>query len=213
MPALGPGPGELPRFHAELGPFVGVSAACARRRAGRRLRVYQTGASTTGGLEGAVRVGFGLEGVLNEAGDGLVFAEAGLRQDASTLGAATVPGRGAITARLRVPFWLIRDLVLAAPVLALSSPQTLQKMAVQAANGGLPLAGRHRHPHWPLPVRARTRGRPELLSLPSERSHAHSDPRVGPTDATLVALRSLQVELPILRIVPSALSRWIKAPV
>ena len=27
VPALGPGPGELPRFHAELGPFVGVSAA------------------------------------------------------------------------------------------------------------------------------------------------------------------------------------------
>src|SRR4029450_279383 len=81
-----------------------------------------------GGLDGAVRVGLGLEGVRNEAGDGLVFPEAGLRQDASTLGAATVPGRGAITARLRVPFWLIPgDLVLAAPVLALSSPQTLQK--------------------------------------------------------------------------------------
>jgi hypothetical protein len=118
----------LPRFHAELGPFVGVSAAMLGAVLAGGFGSTQPGVSTTGGLEGAVRVGLGLEGVLNESGDGLVFAEAGLRQDASTLGAATVPGRGAITARLRVPFWLIPgDLVLAAPVLALSSPQTLQK--------------------------------------------------------------------------------------
>ena len=181
VPALGPGPGELPRFHAELGPFVGVSAAVRGVALAGGFGSTQTGVSTTGGLEGAVRVGLGLEGVLNEAGDGLVFAEAGLRQDASTLGAATVPGRGAITARLRVPFWLIPgDLVLAAPVLA---SVLAANVAEDGRAGGQrwphPLAGRHRHPYWPLPVRARTRGGPELLSLPSERPHAHSDPRGG----------------------------------
>ena len=138
VPALGPGSGELPRFHAELGPFVGVSAAARGATLAYGFGSTQTGASTTGGLEAAVRVGLGLEGVLNESGDGLVFAEVGLRQDASTLGAATLLGRTALTVRLRVPFWLIPgDLLLATLVLAFSSPQTLQKMAVQAANGGL----------------------------------------------------------------------------
>src|SRR5262249_58864002 len=120
------------------GPFVGVSAAVRGVALAGGFGSTQTGMSTTFGLEGSVRVGLGLEGVLNESGDGLVFAEAGFRQDASTLGAATVPGRGAITARLRVPFWLIPgDLVLAAPVLALSSPHTLQKIALHAAPRGL----------------------------------------------------------------------------
>ena len=160
-------------------------------------------------------MGFGLEGVLNEAGDGLVFAEAGLRQDASTLGAATVPGRGAITARLRVPFWLIPgDLVLAAPVLALSSPQTLQKMAVQAANGGLlpwqagiatPIGrfqfvlGREvglsfyrSRRNDPMLIQTPGWGRPMLPSSPSARC---------------------RWSCPFSSIVPSALSRWIRAPV
>jgi hypothetical protein len=204
VPALGPGPGELPRFHAELGPFVGVSAAVHGAVLAGGFGSTQTGVSTTGGLEGAVRVGFGLEGVLNEAGDGLVFAEAGLRQDASTLGAATVPGRGAITMRLRVPFWLIPgDLVLAAPVLALSSPQTLQKMAVQAANGGLI--------PWQTGI-ATPIGRFQFVlgrevGLSFYRSRRNDPvliqtPGVEPINATLVALRSLQVELPILEYRP-----------
>lgn len=204
VPALGPGPGELPRFHAELGPFVGVSAAVRGVALAGGFGATQTGVSTTGGLEGAVRAGFGLEGVLNEAGDGLVFAEAGLRQDASTLGAATIPGRGAITARLRVPFWLIPgDLLLATPVLALSSPQTLQKMAVQAANGGLI--------PWQAGI-ATPIGRFQFvlgreIGLSFYRSRRNDPilietPGVGPANATLVALRSLQVELPILEYRP-----------
>jgi hypothetical protein len=204
VPALGPGPGELPRFHAELGPFVGVSAAARGVALAGGFGSTQTGISTTGGLEGAVRVGLGLEGVLNEAGDGLVFAEAGFRQDASTLGAATVPGRGAITARLRVPFWLIPgDLVLAAPVLALSSPQTLQKMAVQAANGGLI--------PWQAGI-ATPIGRFQFMfgrevGLSFYRSRRDDPmliqtPGVGPANATLVALRSLQVEFPFLEYRP-----------
>jgi hypothetical protein len=204
VPALGPGPGELPRLHAEIGPFVGVSAAVRGVALAGGFGDTQTGASTTGGLEGAVRVGVGLEGVLNEAGDGLVFAEVGFRQDASTRGTATVPGRGAITARLRVPFWLIPgDLVLAAPILALSSPHTLEQMAVQAANGGL------------LPWQAGLAtpigrfqfvlGREVGLSYYRSRREDPmliETPGVGSTNVTSVALRSLQVELPILEYRP-----------
>ena len=204
VPALGPGIGELPRFHAELGPFVGVSAAARGATLAGGFGSTQTGVSTTGGLEAAVRVGLGLEGVLNESGDGLVFAEVGLRQDASTLGAATLPGRTALTVRLRVPFWLIPgDLVLATPVLAFSSPQTLQKMAVQAANGGLI--------PWQAGI-ATPIGRFQFVlgrevGLSFYRSRRDDPmliqtPGVEPTNATLVAIRSMQVELPILEYRP-----------
>src|SRR5262249_28716794 len=192
VPALGPGPGELPRFHAELGPFVGVSAAARGVALAGGFGSTQTGMSTTGGLEGAVRVGLGLEGVLNEAGDGLVFAEAGFRQDASTLGAATVPGRGAITARLRVPLWLIPgDLVLEAPALAWLSPPTLQPMAVQAASGGPPPGQTGLAP--PIGRVQFVLGRAVGLSVyRSRRDDAMRipTPGVGPTNATRVAFRS-----------------------
>ncbi len=204
VPALGPGSGELPRFHAELGPFVGVSAAARGATLAGGFGSTQTGASTTGGLEAAVRVGLGLEGVLNESGDGLVFAEVGLRQDAATLGAATLPGRTALTVRLRVPFWLIPgDLLLATPVLAFSSPQTLQKMAVQAANGGLI--------PWQTGI-ATPIGRFQFVlgrevGLSFYRSRRDDPvliqtPGVEPINTTLVAIRSMQVELPILEYRP-----------
>jgi hypothetical protein len=50
VPALGPGPGELPRFHAELGPFVGVSVAARGVALAGGFGSAQTGASTTRGL-------------------------------------------------------------------------------------------------------------------------------------------------------------------
>jgi hypothetical protein len=103
-----------------------------------------------------------------------------------------------------VPFWLIPgDLVLAAPVLALSSPQTLQKMAVQAANGGLI--------PWQAGI-ATPIGRFQfVLGREVGLSFYRSDrddpvliqtPGVEPTNATLVAIRSMQVELPILEYRP-----------
>src|SRR4029453_1350624 len=59
VPALGPGPGELPRFHAELGPFVGVSAAVRGVALAGGFGSTQTGGSTSGGLGAAGRVGLG----------------------------------------------------------------------------------------------------------------------------------------------------------
>jgi hypothetical protein len=50
---------------------------------------------------------------------------------------AAIPSRSVLTARLRMPFWLLPgDLLLALPLLALA-PDTYAKMAVVAANGGL----------------------------------------------------------------------------
>jgi hypothetical protein len=98
-----------------------------------------------------VRLGFGLEGVLDEGSDGLVFLDLGVRLDSASSmnitndprlaqgGAITaaIPSRSALTARLRLPFWLLPgDLLLALPLLALA-PDTYAKMAVEATNGGL----------------------------------------------------------------------------
>src|SRR5215471_15751132 len=116
IPALGDVAGQLPRFRTELGPFVGVSAAAFGQAADGGFGSNQTGASSIGGLEVAIRVGVGLEGVLDESGDGLVFAGVGFRQDAPAAGEAAVPGRSALNVSFRMPFWLIPgDLLVAAP--------------------------------------------------------------------------------------------------
>jgi hypothetical protein len=151
VPGLGSGAGELPRFRAELGPFIGFSAGASGTGVNGGFGTTQTTSGAIGTLEGAVRLGLGLEGVLGEAGDGLVFLDLGVRLDSSSsmkitddpslaqAGAITaaIPSRSAFTARLRMPFWLIPgDLLLASPLLAID-PDTYAKMAVVAVNGGL----------------------------------------------------------------------------
>ena len=197
VPAIGPGKGELPRFASELGPFVGLTTAVRFTGLGSGFGSSQTGASVTGAVEVAVRVGAGLEGVLNQSSDGLVFAEIGLREDAAANGAEAVPSRGALTARLRAPFWLIPgDVVVAAPVLAFTSRRTLEKMAVRAANGGLI--------PWQAGIATRigrfqfVLGREVGLSFYGSRTIATPSLGVGPINHTLVSLRSIQVEFPIL---------------
>ena len=199
VPALGPGLGELPRFRAELGPFIGVTAAARGGALSGGFGSNQTGASGTAGLEVAARFGLGLEGVLNESSDGLFFAELGLRQDAHSSGSASVPGRGGITARFRAPFWLIPgDLLVAAPILAFTSKRSFQTMAVQAANGGLI--------PWQAGIATRI-GRVQfvlgrevgLTFFRHGQNHpmAIPTPGVPPANVTIVAVNSTQVEFPI----------------
>jgi hypothetical protein len=152
IPALGSGMGELPRFRAELGPFIGIAPAAFGGGMSGGFGIEQTMVGGMGGLSLAFRIGLGIEGVMNEAGDGLVFLDLGIRQDAAStrdveqsqvlekLGAilAQVPARGAYTTRLRMPFWLIPgDLVLAALTVGWISPPTFVQMAVAAGSGGL----------------------------------------------------------------------------
>jgi hypothetical protein len=200
VPALGAGLGELPRFRSELGPFVGLSTALRGGAISRGFGTNQTGGSAIGGLDAAVRVGVGLEGVLDESSDGLVFAEIGIREDKHASGTATLPGRGALTARFRVPFWLIPgDLVVAAPILAFTSKKTLLKMGLQAVNGGLI--------PWQVGVATRVGrfqfvlGREVGLSFyrnGSDHPILIPTPGVPPINAIAVSLNSLQIEFPIL---------------
>ncbi|MEI7724333.1 MAG: hypothetical protein WCK09_04465 [Bacteroidota bacterium] len=151
-PGLATGLGELPRFRSELGLFVGIVPAA-------RFSVYNGGfgasqytAGVVPSLELGIRIGLGMEGVLNESGDGLAFLDLGWRQDGvSSMKFANepalkdfkayscaIPSRDAFYARLRLPFCLIPgDLLVAAPILYLFSPKTADKMIVAAGNGGL----------------------------------------------------------------------------
>ena len=200
VPALGEGKGELPRFRSELGAFIGLSTAVSGGALSGGFGSKETGASAGGGLDAAFRVGFGLEGVLNESSDGLAFVDVGLRQDSPVHGSAHIPGRGAIALRLRAPYWLIPgDLVLAAPILAFTAPRKLQNMAVQSANGGLI--------PWQAGIATRigrfqfVLGREVALSLygfSSDQSVLLPAPGVEPLGVTLIKLHSIRVDLPFL---------------
>jgi hypothetical protein len=152
VPMLASGLGEMPRFRSELGPFLGVQAAARIDSLSGGYGESQDQVGASGALELGLRLGYGLEGVMNEAGDGLLFLDLGIRMDSASsnkfgdgdaireAGAITaaVPSRSGFVARLRVPFWLLpMDLLIAGPVLLLASPSTLTQMAVAAGNGGI----------------------------------------------------------------------------
>jgi len=153
VPGLGQGLGSLPRFRAEIGPFAGVTGGFQGSWADGSFSATDSSGRATGSVNVGLRIGLGLDALLTETGDGQIFLEGGLtyhaREPQACSGASCgdaafaelfprVPARQGLTARLRLPFWLIPgDLLVAAPVLAFASPTTLKKMAIRAANGGL----------------------------------------------------------------------------
>jgi hypothetical protein len=191
VPALGAGIGELPRFRAELGPFVGLTTAVRFGALSGGFTATQNDVSSIGGLEANLRVGLGLEGVLNESSDGLVFAEFGIREQTSSV--ATAPG-GAINIRFRAPFWLIPgDLIVLAPVLGLTSEPTLE-----AVNGGLI--------PWQAGIATRVGRFQAVLGREVGISFYHNGsenplviptPNLPPPSTTRITLNSMQFEFPI----------------
>lgn len=154
VPGLARGLGALPRYRAEIGPFIGLHTAASSNIITRGFMDYQDYPGAVSGLEIGVRMGLGMEGVLNESGDGLVFLDLGWRIDAASSSrydynnepilqnlrgyAAAIPSRDAYYLRLRLPFFLIPgDLIILAPILALTSPGGMQKVITAAGNGGL----------------------------------------------------------------------------
>jgi hypothetical protein len=151
IPGLVPGPGAMPRFRAEVGPFVGVAGSLDGRSVNGG---YVPAVTDSGGIFGAdlsLRVGLGLDGVLGESGDGLVMGSIGLRGDthstndlpnmtsavAAAGGVSAVRSRFGIATRLRMPFYIVPgDLLLLAPMYFFA-PDTYSGMAVTASNGGL----------------------------------------------------------------------------
>ncbi len=151
VPGLAEGFGELPRFRAEIGLFIGIASSLRGGTMHGGFGSTQNEIGAIAGLDASFRIGVGLEGVMNKSGDGLAFLDIGVRRDSpSTISIAdlesvkqfgtifaAVPSRGAIVTRVRLPFWLLPgDLLLATPFLIFTSPTTLTKMAVEASNGG-----------------------------------------------------------------------------
>ena len=98
----------------------------------------------------ALHVGLGMEGVLNESGDGLVFLDLGYRIDGpstmkfnynpekSPLGSVmpVIPSRDAFYFRFRMPYFVIPgDLLFAGPVVYLASKASFSKMVASAGQG------------------------------------------------------------------------------
>jgi hypothetical protein len=151
-PFRGSGYPALPRFRAEIGPFVGIASGVQAEGADGGFSESRTGGAV-GSLDVGLRLGYGLDALLGDSGDGQVFVQGGIvLQSHSNGGCGShcpsdplfaqfdtgLPARSALAFRLRAPFWLIPgDLLLAAPVLALTDPKLLEKMAIVAADGGL----------------------------------------------------------------------------
>jgi hypothetical protein len=197
VPGLVRGKGALPRFRSEIGPFIGVSTAVRGTVLGGGFGPTESGVGATGGLDAAVRLGVGLEGIVNESSDGQVFIDLGFRKDSSEHGEAFLPGRSALAVRWRMPFWLIPgDLLVAAPVLGFTNPRRLKKMGMQSANGGLI--------PWQKGIATRVGrfqfllGREIGLSFYGHHDVVIPTPGVAPVNQTVVRLRSIGVDVPIL---------------
>lgn len=214
VPGLNTGIGELPRFQSEIGPFIGIAPAA-------RISLFKHGFGPSQNISGAVpnlelalRLGISLKGVLNESSDGLVFVDIGGRIDGASsmefdknpsltqLGSvySAIPSRDAYYFRFHVPFFLIPgDLLVAAPILLLISPSTLEKMALDAANGGLI--------PWQAGI-ATPIGRFQFIlgrevGISLFGTDKHPDPFIMPDishpgNILLVSLNSTQIDFPIL---------------
>jgi hypothetical protein len=151
VPSLNAGLGSMPRFRAEVGPFIGAAGSLDARYLDGGFTGLESGNGFVGGADLSLRVGYGLEGVLGEQGDGLIYFSVGYKGDTPSSNefseraadtedaalSAAIPGRTGYTMRLRMPFYLIPgDLLLLSPMY-LASPKTYQGMAITAANGGL----------------------------------------------------------------------------
>ncbi len=150
VPSLGQGLGSMPRFRSELGLFTGLAGSVDLRQIDGGFTPAD-GGGVVGGVDLAARVGVGLDGVIGESGDGLIFLSLGLRGDSSSSNsiadpsiaaaggnlAAAIPARMGYTVRTRMPFYVLPfDLLVLSPMYFIS-PETYTSMAVTASNGGL----------------------------------------------------------------------------
>jgi hypothetical protein len=219
MPGLHSGLGEIARFRSELGPFIGVAPAARVSIISRGFGLTQQTAGAVPGLEFAVHIGLGMDGVLNASGDGLVFLDLGMRLDGSSTSKidhdpdlksygsilSAIPSRQAFYTRIRMPFYVIPgDLVILAPVLLLFSPQGLNTVVSTAGQGGLI--------PWqtgmitPLGRFQFILGREVGICLYGEFQTSDAflipDPTADPPDYKFISMRSTQIDIPILEYRP-----------
>ena len=71
----------MPRFRAELGPFIGVAGSLDVRYLDGGFTGLESGNGFVGGADLSLRVGYGLDGVIGEEGDGLIYFSVGYSGD------------------------------------------------------------------------------------------------------------------------------------
>ena len=220
VPALASGAGALPRFRSEIGPFIGLSAGAEGYWNSESFDPQASGNFFNGSLSLGARVGIGLDSLLADAADGLIFLEGGVRMESKQRAVCQpgttcppsveisnlipqVPARTAIYGRLRMPFWLIPgDILLATPFLAFTDPELLKRMAIRAANGGAIAwqrgistpVGRFQFVvgrEATATFYGYVRGEDEFLALTPDLSHLY-----------VVGLRSIRLEIPFLEYRP-----------
>ncbi|MFV2061823.1 MAG: hypothetical protein ACC653_14145 [Gammaproteobacteria bacterium] len=151
IPGLSSEYGSLPRFRSEVGSFIGLAGSIDLRVSDGGYLDFQTNKGKTIGLDLSFRAGFGMDGVMNESGDGLVFVSLGFRSDTASSNnfidslqssdsgtfSAAIPARTGVSFRFRMPFYLIpTDLFWMSPMY-LFNETAYTNMAVTAGNGGL----------------------------------------------------------------------------
>ncbi len=151
VPGLGTGLGSLPRFRSEVGPFIGLAGSLDGRMLDGGFFGFQDQNGYITGLDLSFRAGFGMDDVMAESGDGLVFLSLGFRSDSASSNkfddssesaqtgsiSAAIPARSSISVRIRMPFYLIpTDLFWLSP-LYFFNELAYTNMAVTAGNGGL----------------------------------------------------------------------------
>jgi hypothetical protein len=220
VPALTSGAGALPRFRSEIGSFIGLSAGAEGYWNSKSFDPQASGDYANGSLSLGARVGIGLDSLLADAADGLIFLEGGIRMESkqaaeckpgATCPASVqldnlipqVPARTGFYGRLRMPFWLIPgDLILATPFLAFTAPDLLKRMAIRAANGGAIAwqrgistpVGRFQFVvgrEATATFYGYTGGADEFLALTPDLTHLY-----------VVSLRSIRLEIPVLEYRP-----------
>jgi hypothetical protein len=199
IPALAEGKGALPRFHSELGPFLGLATGITGVAETGGFATTQTAVTGDSGLDASFRIGYGVEGILNKNSDGLTFVDVGIRENSRTAD-HSVPGRSALALRARMPFWLVPgDLLIAAPVLAFTAPRTLTKIVVQAANGGLiPWQAGYATPVGRFQIVAGREVGVSLFGFIGTQSVLLPTPGVPPINVTQITLRSIRWDFPVI---------------
>jgi hypothetical protein len=219
MPGLATGAGEIPRFRSELGPFIGFAPAARVSVISGGFGEDQKAIGVIPGLDVAVHIGLGLEGVLNESSDGLVFIDLGYRIDGasstkfhydpenSPIGSVipVIPSRDAFYFRFRMPYFIIPgDLLVAGPIVYLASKDSFNKMVATAGQGGLipwqaglaSSAGRFQF------ILGREIGVTFNGFILGDSPVFVQDNSLGEGKAALISMRSTQLEFPIVECRP-----------
>jgi hypothetical protein len=219
MPGLISGLGEYPRFRSELGPFIGIAPAARVSILSGGFALPQQTAGGVPGLEFGIHVGLGMDGVLNESGDGLVFLDLGWRLDGSSsikverdpsfkaYGAilSAVPSREAFYFRFRMPYYVIPgDLILLGPALLLLSPQSMNKVVATAGQGGLiPWQSRMNTPLGRFQfILGREIGVCFYGAFQNPDAFLMPNTAMDPVEYQFITMRSTQLDIPILEYRP-----------